>query len=411
MDVAAFYTKWMKDFTADQFEDGAVPDVIPDALNIKSPFGWRGKPDWAASTGWADASIIIPWNMYLIYGDLRILEEQYTTMAAWIKYMEERAGGNYIWSGDEHFGDWCAFATTVPDYPGATTDKDLIATAYFCYSTGLLQKTAFILGKEKDAADYSELMVKVKNAFQKEFITQTGRLSSNTQTAYVLALAFNLVPENLRASAARRLADDVRKFGHITTGFLGTPLICHVLTENGYPDLAYMLLFRKDYPSWLYPVTMGATTIWERWDGIKPDGSFQSAGMNSFNHYAYGAVGNWLYSKVAGISIDPEFPSYKHFIIKPYLTDNLSYARAEYHSVYGDIKSHWERKNDHLKLHVVIPASTTAVIEIPAKDIRDITEGKTPVSELSEIIVKGITANRVILYLGSGTYDFEAKLN
>jgi alpha-L-rhamnosidase len=268
-----------------------------------------------------------------------------------------------------------------------------------------------ILGKEQDAEYYSELREKIKNAFQKEFITPAGRMSSNTQTAYVLALAFDLIPEELKSSAARRLADDVRKFGHITTGFLGTPLICHILTENGYPDLAYMLLFRKKYPSWLYPVTMDATTIWERWDGIKPDGSFQSAGMNSFNHYAYGAVGNWLYSKVAGISIDPEFPGYKHFIIKPYLTDNLSYARAEYHSVYGDIKSHWERKNDHLKLHVVIPANTTAVIEIPAKDIRDITEGKTPVSELSEIIVKGITADRVILFLGSGTYDFEAKLN
>jgi alpha-L-rhamnosidase len=236
-------------------------------------------------------------------------------------------------------------------------------------------------------------------------------LTSNTQTAYILALLFGLIPDNLKQNAAARLANDVKHFGHLTTGFLGTPLICHALSKNGYPGLAEMLLFNQRYPSWLYPVTMGATTIWERWDGIRPDGTFQNAGMNSFNHYAFGAVGHWLYTEVAGITIDPEFPGYKHFIIKPYLAEKLSYARAEYHSVYGNIKSGWERHNDLLKLHVVIPANTTAVIELPAKDITDITESEIPVAELSEIIVKGITNNRAILYLGSGTYDFEAKID
>ena len=408
MDVAAFYTKWMKDFIADQNDDGAVPWVVPMVVKGGAGTGWS---HGYGAAGYADAAIIIPWTVYQVYGDKKILETQYESMKAWVEFMRKQSGDAYLFNKGFHFGDWLAYATTQSDYPGATTDKDLIGTAYYYYSTCLLQKIAGVLGKEHDAGDYSVLKEKIKNAFQREFMTPTGRLSSNTQTAYVLALAFNLVPENLKASAAGRLADDIRKFGHITTGFLGTPLICHVLTENGYPDLAYMLLFRKEYPSWLYPVTMGATTIWERWDGIRPDSSFQSAGMNSFNHYAYGAVGNWLYTKVAGISIDPEFPGYKHFIIKPYLTDKLSYARAEYHSVYGNIKSHWERNDDHLKLHVVIPVNTTSVIEIPAKDIRDITEGKIPVSELNEIIVKGIASDRVILYLGSGTYDFEAKLN
>jgi len=299
----------------------------------------------------------------------------------------------------------------APDYgyAGAQTDKDLIATAYFYHSTGILLKTATILGKKKDITAYEILLPKIKAAFQDEFITKTGRLTSNTQTAYILALSFGLIPDGLKQNVSMRLAKDVKHFGHLTTGFLGTPLICDALSENGYPELAYMLLFNQRYPSWLYPVTKGATTIWERWDGIKPDGTFQTAGMNSFNHYAFGAVGNWLYSKVAGISIDPEFPGYKHFIIKPYPTDMLSYARAEYHSVHGDIISHWERKNDHLKLHVVIPVNTTVFIELPGKDIRDITEGKTPVTEFSEIIVKGITEDRVILYIGSGTYDFEVK--
>ncbi len=411
MDAASFYTKWLKDIAADQLENGAVPDVIPDVLNIRGQGGWSGKPAWAASTGWADACVIIPWHMYLIYGDERILEEQYASMAEWIRYMEKRAGEDFLWTGDEHYGDWLSFATTRSDYPGATTDKDMIATAYFYYSTSQLHKIAVILDRKQDAEGYAALKENIKQAFQKEFITPNGRMSSNTQTAYVLALAFDLVPEHLKANAARRLAEDVRKFGHITTGFLGTPLISHILTETGYPDLAYMLLFRKNYPSWLYPVTMGATTIWERWDGIKPDGTFQDVGMNSFNHYAYGAVGNWLYSKVAGISFDPEFPGYKHFIIKPYLDDRLTYARAAYHSVYGKIKSHWEINATQLKLHVTIPVNTTAVIELPAKNITDITEGRIPVSELNEIIVKGITDGRVILYLGSGTYDFEAKLN
>ncbi|MBN2213842.1 MAG: family 78 glycoside hydrolase catalytic domain [Bacteroidales bacterium] len=408
MDAASFYTRWMKDFIADQNADGAVPWVVPMVVGGGAGTGWS---EGYGATGWADAAVIIPWTVYQTYGDARILETQYESMKAWVEFMRKMSGDSYLVNKGFHFGDWLAFATTQSDYPGATTDKDLIATAYFYHSTSLLQKIAGILGKEQDAKDYTELKKKIQNAFQKEFITETGRLASNTQTAYVLALAFDLVPENLKASAARRLADDVRKFGHITTGFLGTPLISHVLTETGYPDLAYMLLFRKKYPSWLYPVTMGATTIWERWDGIKPDGSFQNAGMNSFNHYAYGAVGNWLYTKVAGISIDPEFPGYKHFIIKPYLTDKLYYAQAEYHSVYGDIKSQWDRKNDRLKLHIVIPANTTANIELPVRDITDITEGRTPISELSEIIVKGITDNRVILYLGSGTYDFEAKIN
>ena len=415
MDAAAFYTKWMKDFIADQNDDGAVPWVIPMVVKGGGGTGWS---EGYGATGWADAAVIIPWVVYQTYGDTKILENQYQSMKAWVEYMIKHAGDRYIFDYGFHFGDWLSFAEyysyyyNVPDfgYAGANTEKDFIATAYFYYSTGLLQKTAKILGKSEDEEKYSKILPKIKSAFQKEFITNSGRLTSGTQTAYVLALSFGLIPENMKEKAAKRLADDVIHFGHLTTGFLGTPLICDALTENGYPDLAFMLLFNRKYPSWLFPVTMGATTIWERWDGIKPDSTFQDVRMNSFNHYAYGAVGNWLYTKVAGISIDPEFPGYKHFIIKPYPTDMLSYARAEYHSIYGDIISHWERKDDHLKLHVVIPVNTTAFIELPGKDIRDITEGKIPVSELSEISVKGISEDRIILHIGSGIYDFEVKL-
>jgi alpha-L-rhamnosidase len=398
MDAAAFYTKWMKDFIADQMENGIVPWVIPNILN------------GGGATGWADAALIIPWTVYQVYGDTRILEVQYESMKAWVEYMRKQAGGGYLYNTGFHFGDWLAFATTRSDYPGATTDKDLIATVYFYHSTSLLQKTAVILGKDQDAKDYWALMQNIKNAFQKEFVTPNGRLSSNTQTAYVLALAFDLIPENLKEIAAKRLAEDVKRFGHITTGFLGTPLICHVLTDNGYTDLAYMLLFRKEYPSWLYPVTMGATTIWERWDGIKPDGTFQDPSMNSFNHYAYGAVGNWLYNKVAGIQTASETPGYKKIIIKPHITEKLSYAKAEYHSVYGKILSHWQLAGDKLKLKVIIPPNTTAQIHIPAKGIEQVLENNAPVSGDQNIKVTGIKDGRVILETGSGEYNFEALI-
>src|SRR5690606_23424853 len=210
------------------------------------------------------------------------------------------------------------YSTNRSDYPGATTDKDLIATAFFGYSTSLLQRTAEVLGKTEDAKKYAALFSDIKKAFAKEFMTPTGRLSSNTQTAYVLALWFNLFPEELRASATDRLVRDIRSFeNHLTTRFLGTPYRCHALSSNGRLDVAYDLLNQKTYPSWLYPVTMGATTIWERWDGIKPDSTFQDKGMNSFNHYAYGAIGEWLYSVVAGIDVDPKEPGYKHVLIQP----------------------------------------------------------------------------------------------
>ena len=408
MDAAAFYTKWMKDFIADQKEDGRVPWVIPNILDGGGGTGWA---DGTSATGWADAALIIPWTVYRVYGDTRILEVQYESMKSWVEYMRKQSGDSYLYNTGFHFGDWLAFATTRSDYPGATTDKDLIATAYFYYSTALLKKTAVILGKDQDTEDYRALMQNIKNAFQKEFITPNGRLSSNTQTAYVLALAFNLFPENLKETAAKRLAEDVKRFGHITTGFLGTPLICHVLANYGYADLAYMLLFRKEYPSWLYPVTKGATTIWERWDGIKPDGTFQNPGMNSFNHYAYGAVGYWLYTSVAGIQASPEIPGYKRIIIKPHITEKLTYAKAEYHSIYGKILSHWQMADGKLQLNIVVPPNTTAQIHIPAKGIEQVLENNAPVSDDQNIKFSGIKNGCVILETGSGEYMFETSID
>ncbi|MBE0654811.1 MAG: family 78 glycoside hydrolase catalytic domain [Bacteroidales bacterium] len=399
MDCAGFYTKWLRDLAVDQHEDGAVPHVIPNVLG-------RG-----GAHGWQDAAVIVPWVVYQYYGDVQILEEQYESMKALVEFMRGQAGNKYIWVPTERqFGDWLAFATIRSDYPGATTDKDLLATAYFYHSTNLLMKIAKILGNESDAADYKALLKNIKSAFAKEYITPNGRMSSNTQTAYVVALAFGLIPEEMEANAAKRLADDVNSFGHLTTGFLGTPDLCHVLTKYGYLEEAYKLLYRLEYPSWLYPVTQGATTIWERWDGQKPDGTFQNPGMNSFNHYAYGAIGDWLYRRVAGIDLDPENPGFKSFIIKPHPGSEMNDVNASYDSPYGEISSAWKIENGKFHLTVSIPVNSKAVIYVPTTgnslDINGVAAASTEM-----VSAEGLDYQYSKIERGSGKYTFVTTYN
>ncbi len=387
--VAAFYTKWTKDITADQLPNGKVPHVIPDVLK-----GGGG------STAWADVALIVPWTVYRIYGDKRILEEQYSSMKGWVEYMRNRAGEDNLWTGDTHYGDWLAFASTRSDYTGATTEKDLIATAYYCYSTNLLAKIAGIIGNKADEAEYTALAKAVKKAFNAEFVTPNGRLVSHTQTAYALALSFDLLPEYMREKAAGYFAEDVTKFKHLTTGFVGTPLLCSTLSAIGRDDLAFMLLMRKKYPSWLYPVTQGATTIWERWDGQKPDGTFQDVGMNSFNHYAYGAIGEWLYNHVAGINVDPENPGYKRIFFSPHVGGGLTNADAEFMSMYGMIKSAWKFDGQDFVYGISIPANTTASVTLPSTQVDQVVTAAEVKSKLVQ------NNENVTVQLGSGDYSF-----
>jgi len=389
--VATFFSKWMEDLSADQYVDGRVPHVIPDVL------GNQG-----GSTAWADVSVIIPWNMYLVYNDKQILEKQYSSMKKWIEYMKSRAGNDCIWTGDYHFGDWLAFATPWSDYPGATTEKDLIATAYFCYSTSLFSKIAEITGRKDDAATYSALANKIKAAFCQEYVTPNGRLVSHTQTAYLLAIAFDLLPDNMKHKAAGFLSEDVEKFGHLTTGFVGTPLLCSTLSAINRDDLAFRLLMNKNYPSWLYPVLKGATTIWERWDGIKPDGSFQDVGMNSFNHYAYGAIGDWLYRHVAGIDIDENQPGYKHFKLAPHVgKGELTKASSKLETIYGQIVSAWTIDKDKFIYNIEIPANTTASVTLPYARIADV---KVNNNSLDNKVTQN--GSDVCIEMGSGKYQF-----
>jgi alpha-L-rhamnosidase len=400
MEVAGFFTKWLGDLAADQNDAGSVPHVVPDVLS-------QGERFSGGSAAWADAAVIIPWTMYLSYGDTRLLEEQYESMKAWVEYMRRQAGESAVWNSGFHFGDWLAFASNASDYPGATTGKDLIATAFFAHSTDLLQRTAEVLGREDDATEYAALLSKIKKAFEREFVTRAGRVGENTQTAYALALQFDLLPEDLRAEAARRLAADVRSRGHLTTGFVGAPYLCPVLSRYGYLDIAYMLLNRKEYPSWLYPVTQGATTIWERWDGLKPDGTFQDAGMNSFNHYAYGAIGEWMYRVVAGLEIDPAEPGYRHVLVQPQPGGGLTSASAREETLYGEAGSAWALvEGNRLQVTATVPPNTWGTVRLPNAVLTQVTEDGRLVESAPG--VRGATQedDGVVVEVGSGQYRF-----
>jgi alpha-L-rhamnosidase len=269
----------------------------------------------------------------------------------------------------------------------------------------LLINAATVLAKKEDVAVYSDLLKNIKDAFLKEYTTANGRLVSGTQTAYTLALNFDMLPGAWRESAAKRLAENVASYNnHLTTGFLGTPYLCHVLTRFGYDSVAYKLLMQETYPSWLYPVKMGATTIWERWDGQKPDSTFQNPGMNSFNHYAYGAIGDWMYRVTAGIN-EAE-PGYKKIIIKPHAGGGLTSAAASLQTYYGKVSSAWQVKDHHRQLQVEVPVNTTATIFIPAKNGAAITEGGTLLSAVKNIKIIGQEGPYLKVETGSGSYHF-----
>ena len=397
MNTASFFTKWLKDLKSEQLENGGIPHVIPNVL---------GKND-NSSAAWADASVICPWTIYLCYGDKRILKEQYDSMKAWIEYVRGQGNNEFLWNTGFHFGDWLGLDAKENSYIGATS-VDFIATAFFAYSTSILLKTAKILDKSEDITKYETLYNNIEDAFKQEFITANGRLAVPTQTAHILALMFNLVEEKHRKRTIDTLVEYLKENKyHLTTGFVGTPYLCHVLSENGYTDVAYMLLLQTDYPSWLYPISKGATTIWEHWDGIKPNGTFWSDNMNSYNHYAYGAIGDWLYRVVAGINIDEENPGYKHIILKPQPGGNLDFVNSEIDSIYGKIKSEWKLTENKVKINITIPANTTATLELPFASLEKLNRNGELIEEKEGILKVDSINETVRIEVGSGDYSFE----
>jgi alpha-L-rhamnosidase len=340
-DVSGFFAKWMVDVNDAQGANGDFSTVSPRANQNQS---------WPV---WGDAGVIIPWVMFTAYGDTAFLSDNYTNMTRWIEF-SRRNSNNLIRTGG--VGDHLA---------PRRTPVEVVDTAYFANSAHILAKAAALLGNNEDAVKYAQLFHDITDAFNKAFVSTNGTIRGDTQTAYILALQFDLLPENLRAAAAQRLAENVQTNGHLTTGFVGVGLICPALTDINRSDLAWRLVFTDTYPSWLFSVKNGATTIWERWDGWTPERGFQDSAMNSFNHYSLGSVGVWLYSGAAGIQLDESHPGYKHFFLRPQFTPRLSHVKATLDSPYGAISSHWHAEKDQMLYDVAIPPNTTADLILP----------------------------------------------
>jgi alpha-L-rhamnosidase len=304
--------------------------------------------------GWGDAATIVPWTLFQAYGDTSVLEAQYASMKGWVDYIRscvDTSHGDYLWKA-EGYGDWLAPDTLQTPVP-------FISQCYFAWSAHLLALTAGALHRMEDSLYYTGLYEKVRATFLKEYIPLPP-----TQTGQVLPLYFDLLPDSLRIAAVEKLVALIRTHhDHLSTGFLGTPYLLPVLTRYGYTDLAYRVLLQETPPSWLYPVKMGATTIWEKWDAITPDGT---VGDKSLNHYAYGAVGDWLYREVAGIA--EEEPGYRTIRIQPHVGGGLQFVRASYECPYGKIVSEWKMEKGRMRLHVEIPPNTRAVVYWPENE-------------------------------------------
>ena len=424
MDVAGFMTKWLQDLLDAQSEDGIVPSVAPNVPGIPQDGG----------PAWSDAIVICPWTLYLTYGDQRILEMTYSGMVKFMDFLLRTSPG-YIRCAPEYegwpgYGDWLSI--------NADTPRDLIGSAFFAYDAKLMAKIAEVLEKPDDAAHYQHLFEQIKQAFGKRYLKGSSvtaaadrpsasrkmldeadaisrgnlavaqyqtvasevfnmNLFTPTQTAYVLALHFDLLPDDLRATAAAELTKDIQyRNMHLSTGFVGAPYLPHVLSKNGHLNTAYALLFQKTWPSWLYSVTQGATTIWERWDGWTEEAGFQSPDMNSFNHYAYGSIGAWMYNTVTGIEVDPEQPGYKHAILRPQPGGNLTQARGSLKTLYGDLVSDWSIEGSRFSWTVIIPPNTSATAYLPVTDDAVVTlDGERVAGTVHE--------------LHAGTYRFEAN--
>ena len=395
MDVSSFFEKWMTDLEDAQSSEGAFPDVAP-LLPASIDLG-NGAP------AWGDAGIIVPWTIFKVYDDTRIVERHYDAMTRWMDYLREanpdllrknKMGNNY--------GDWLS-------PKGDHTPRDLLATAYWAYDAKLMAEMAEAMGRNKDAKEYEGLFERIKSAFDQSYVASDGRIEGDTQTCYVLALHMDLLPEELRPAAAQYLVEAIeREDWRLSTGFVGVGYLCPVLTEAGYGDVAYRLLNTEAYPSWGYTIKNGATTIWERWDGWTEENGFQSPNMNSFNHYSLGSVGEWLYRYVAGIDLDHHTSGYSHIVIHPRPGGGLTHARGEYDSVRGKIVSGWRNEDGMFRLKIAIPANTSATVHVPVTNNAEVTEGDDPAEQAPGVKLLRRDDSEAVFTVGSGEYEFVA---
>ncbi|MEV4656867.1 family 78 glycoside hydrolase catalytic domain [Micromonospora sp. NPDC049301] len=387
MDSLTFLTKWLQDLRDAQSANGAYPDVAPRACCGDG------------ATGWADAGITVPYALWQRYGDTRVIEEHYASMVRYASWLESTSSGHLRANAGPYL-DWLNLDDPTP--------AGVVGTAYYGYSVRLLGELAAAIGRDADAARYGALSRDIAQAFVDAYVSADGTVQGDSQTGYVLAIGMDLLPEALRAKAADRLVDNVRRHDwHLSTGFLGTPDLLPALSDTGHLDVAYRLLLNDTYPSWGYEIAKGATTIWERWNSIMPDGSFGDVSMNSFNHYAYGAVGDWMYRTVAGIQPDNGNPGYAHLTFAPQPGGGLTSARASYRSAYGSIGSDWalDARGD-MRLRLTLPANTTATVRLPAPGRNAVTEGGRPAEQADGVRFVRMDGAVAVYEIGSGSYSF-----
>jgi alpha-L-rhamnosidase len=362
-DVSGMLGSWLKDVAVEQLPDGTVPWYVP---VIPGGDSWTPIDPGAV---WGDVAVLTPWTLYERFGDTGILEQQYESAKAWVDLADRLAGDDHLWNEGKQLGDWLDPAAPPEDPAAALTDRYLVATAYFAWSTRRLAETARVIGRDADAEHYEALAAAVREAFIAEYFEETGRMTSDAQTAYALAIQFGLIPDDTeRATVARaRVGELVHAAGNrIATGFAGTPVISDALTTAGTVEIAYDLLLERECPSWLYTVLQGGTTIWERWDSQRPDGSINPGEMTSFNHYALGAVADWMHRVVAGIA--PASAGYREILVKPQPGGGLASASARHLTPYGELSIAWMLDAGSLTVDLVVPTGSTARVELPGRE-------------------------------------------
>ena len=400
MDTYAFFTKYTNDIYQEQIcRNGEVPTVVP---VISAEDG--------TSSAWGDAATIIPWNIYVHYGDKTILEKQFDSMKAWVDYIrkeDENSGGNRLWDSGFHFGDWLAQDGEDANAPTGGTEELFIASAYYYYSAKILSKSAKVLGKDDIYKEYRTLADEIKEAIQDEFLTKNGRLALKNQTAYIVALYMNLIPDKDRKRVAKDLITRLEKDrGYLKTGFVGTPYFCKALSQNGYNEYAYNLLLNKNFPSWLYPVTMGATTIWERWNSVLPDGRVNPTDMNSLNHYAYGSVVEWMYRYMAGLNPVEDVPGFRYINLTPMPDYRFKYVNSSYNSPVGLYESSWSiKENGELNFKFNIPFNATANLVLPDAKLEEVYVNGRLLKDTELIAI--VKDENVVIELVSGVYEFK----
>ncbi|GKX65764.1 alpha-L-rhamnosidase [Inconstantimicrobium mannanitabidum] len=399
MDTFAFFNKYVYDIACEQeVLGGKVPNIVPVA----------GTGD-GCSSGWSDVATIIPWTVYVQYGDKRILEQQFDSMKSWVDFIrkqDENSGSRRLWVTGFQLGDWLALDGENPNSFAGGTETAFIASAYYYYSSMIVSKSAKVLNREELFKEYETLANEIREAIRAEYFTSTGRLALKNQTAYILALYMDLVPEGKKA---RVVADMQERFkadkNHLKTGFIGTPYLCKSLSESGCNDLAYTLLLNKDYPSWLYAVTMGATTIWERWNSVLPDGKISGTDMNSLNHYSYGSIVEWMYRYMAGINPVEDKPGFRHIRLTPMPDYRLKYAKATYNSAVGLYESGWRISEEgNLSFKFVIPFNASASLILPNAKLENVKVNGKSLKETE--LNASQSGDNVTVELVSGVYDF-----